>query len=253
MKKRNVIALGILAAALILLGFFATPLMRHARNTAWDAWVSVTARIFGIEGIAISDSALDTLAKTSMENIRLKAELTDYRRIKMQLGAPAFDSFQKISAQVVARPIDTLTSSYVINKGFADGITSGASVLFQGSVLIGFTKELSAHSATVQTLFHPSTSVTVETIPQQEKEVARGLLKSRYQTSLAVETIQRDSPVVLGQKVVTTSKGDLLPYGMIVGTVARILNPENQAYQKAILEVPYDSDAIDVVTVLVGP
>lgn len=253
MKKRNVIALGILTTILLGLGFFATPLMRHARNITWDAWVVFNARFFGVNGIEISDSALDTLAKKTMENIRLRAELGDYRRLKMQLGAPAFDSLRRVPAQVVARPIDTLTSSYVINKGIADGVSSEAPVLVQGSVLIGFTKELSQHSATVQTLFHPSTSVTVETIPKGEEKVARGLLKSHYQTSLSMETIQRDSPIAVGQKIVTTNKNIQLPYGMIIGTVASLSSPENEAYQTAVLDVPYDSDAIDAVTVLVAP
>ncbi len=253
MKKRNVIALSLLAGILLVLGFLTTPLMRHARNTVWDSWVMITARIFGIDGISISDSALDTLAKITMENIRLKAELSDYQRLKTQLGSSTFDSLQTIPAQVVARPIDTLTSSYIINKGIAEGISNGAPVLVQGSVLIGFIQNLSEHSATVQTLFYPSTSITVETIPKNEEKAARGILKSRYQTSLFMETIPRDALVYVGQHIVTTSKGNYLPYGMLIGSVVSLSNPENEAYQSAVLEVPYDSNAIDAVTVLVTP
>src|SRR3989338_10343252 len=112
MKQRNVVALSILGAILLGLGFFATPLMRHARGAVWDMWVQGNAKIFGIDGIDISDSALATLEKISMENIRLHAELGDYRRLKAQLGSPAFDTFKTVSAQVIARPIETLNSSY---------------------------------------------------------------------------------------------------------------------------------------------
>lgn len=253
MKKRNVIALSILAIVVFGLAFFATPLMRHARNAAWDSWIIINARIFGIDGISISASALDTLTKTTMENIRLKAELSDYQRLKTQLGSPTFDSLQAIPAQIVARPIDTLTSSYIINKGIAEGVSNGAPVLVQGSVLVGFIQNLSEHSATVQTLFHPSTSITVETIPNNEEKPARGILKSRYQTSLFMETIPRDALVHVGQHIVTTSKGNYLPYGMLIGSVSSLSNPENEAYQSAVLEVPYDTNAIDAVTVLVAP
>lgn len=253
MKKRNVIALSLLALVLLSLGFFATPLMQHVRQRAWDAWVLTTARIFGIRDAFISDRELSTLVATEMENIRLKAELGDYRRIKSQLGAPAFDSLRSIPAQVIARPIDTLTSSYIINKGIADGISIDAPVLIHGSVLIGFTKELSQHSAVVYTLFHPSTSLTVETVPTSDEKVARGLLKTQYQTSLSMETIPRDVPIHLGQDIVTTSKGEQLPYGMVVGKVQSLLNPEHEAYQSAMIDVPYDSDAIDAVIVLAAP
>lgn len=253
MKKRNVIALSLLAGILLALGFLTTPLMRHARSAAWDNWVTVAARVFGIRGISISDNALDTLTKITMENIRLKAELSDYQRLKTQLGSPPFDSMQALPAQVLARPIDTLTSSYIINKGIADGISNGAPVLVQGSVLLGFIQSLSEHSATVQTLFHPSTSITVETTANNEEKPARGILKSRYQTSLGMETIPRDALVHVGQHIVTTSKANYLPYGMLIGSVASLSNPENEAYQSATLEVPYDSNAIDAVTVLVTP
>lgn len=250
MKKRNVIALTILLIVIGGLGLYATPLMRNARHIAWDAVVKVTARVFGIEGIEVSTSALDTISKTTMENVRLKAELSDYIRLKTQLGAPAFDSLEAIPAQVIARPLDTLTSSYVINKGIADGISADTPVLVNGSVLLGFTKELSEHSAVVQTLFHPSTLVTVETVPLEEQKAARGLLKSHYQTSLSMETIPRDSAIAVGQNIVTTSKGELLPYGMVIGSVASLMSPENEAYKSAIIDVPYDSDAIDAVMVL---
>ena len=188
-----------------------------------------------------------------MENIRLKAELGDYARLKAQLGSETFGSLTTIPAHVIARPIDTLNSSYVINKGIADGIPSGAPVLVQGSVLIGFTRELSEHSAIVQTVFHPSTSVTVETIPNTEEKVARGLLKSQYQTSLSMETIPRDAPIAVGQKIITSSNGTTIPYGMILGSVASLTSPEHEAYQSAIIDVPYDSDNISAVRILLVP
>lgn len=250
MKKRNVIALVILIMIVGGVGFYATPLMRNARHITWDSIVTVTARVFGVDGISISPSALDTISNITMENIRLKAELSDYVRLKTQLGAPAFHSYTTIPAQVIARPIDTLTSSYVINKGIVDGVSVHAPVLVNGSVLLGFTKELSEHSAVVQTLFHPSTLVTVETVPSSEQKAARGLLKSHYQTSLSIETIPRDSAIEIGQHIVTTNKGELLPYGMIIGSVASLINPENEAYQSAVVDVPYDIDEIDAVMVL---
>lgn len=253
MKQRNVVALSLLAAILLGFGFFATPLMRHARGVVWDTWVRGNAKVFGINGIEISDSALETLAATSMENIRLKAELGDYTRLKAQLGSPSFGSLTTIPASIIARPIDTLNSSYVINKGIADGIPNGAPVLVQGSVLIGFTKELSEHSSIVQTVFHPSTSVTVETIPNAEEKVARGLLKSRHQTSLSMETIPRDAPIAVGQKIVTSSNGTGIPYGMILGSVASLVSPEHEAYQSAVIDVPYDSDSINAVRILLVP
>src|SRR3989344_3889139 len=101
MKKRNIAALVILGALLLGFGFLATPLMNHVRAKAWDAWVVANAKVFGIDGISISDSDLDTIGSLTNDTVRLHAELRDYRELKNQLGTPAFDSMHKIPVAII--------------------------------------------------------------------------------------------------------------------------------------------------------
>ncbi len=254
MKKHTIIALLILGAILLGLGFFATPLMKNARAFTWNMVVHASARVFGIGRVDISDTEIDIIKKFSMDNIRLSAELADYRKLKSQLGTPAFDTTKKVPAAIISRPIDSLTSQYVINKGIADGVSEGAPVVVMGSVLVGFTTKLSEHSSTVETLFSRNVSVTVETVSKDEGTAsARGLLQSRFQTSLEMNTIPRDASVTEGQSVVTSNKEQTIPYGMVIGTISSITKPENEAYQTAVVDVPYNVDALDAVVVLVAP
>lgn len=254
MKKPTIVALVVLGLLVLGLGFFATPLMKNARATAWNIVVTATARVFGLGKIDISDADIDVIQKLTKDNIRLTAELNDYRRLQEQLGIPAFDTMKKIPAAIVSRPIDALTSQYIINKGIADGVPEGAPVVVMGSVLIGFTKGLSSHSSTVETLFSRGTSVTVETVSTDEgSPSARGLLQSRFQTSLEMNTIPRDATVSVGQNIVTSHKEVAIPYGMVIGTIASVEKPENAAYQMAVVDVPYTIDALDGVIVLAAP
>ncbi|MDA1169276.1 MAG: rod shape-determining protein MreC [bacterium] len=254
MKKYTIIAITFLGVLVLSLGFFATPVMKHARGLAWDTLTIATARVFGIKRISISDADIDTIYKLTKDNVRLSAELTDYRRLKDQLGTPAFDSLRKIPAAIVSRPLDTLSSKYIINKGISDGVMEGAPVVIMGSVLIGFTKELSAHTSVVETLFSRNTSVTVETVSRDEEtSTARGLLQSKFQTSLEMNTIPRDANITVGQQVVTSNKEVMIPYGMIIGSIASLEKPENAAYQSAVVEVPYNIDSLDAAVVLVAP
>jgi rod shape-determining protein MreC len=254
MKKHSIIALLVLGLVVLGFGFFATPLMKNVRASAWNVLVITTARVFGIQKIDISDSDIDTIQKLTKDNARLTAELSDYRRLQEQLGTPAFDSMKKIPAAIISRPIDALNSQYIINKGIADGVPEGAPVVVMGSVVIGFTKGLSSHSSTVETLFSRDTSVTVETVSKDEgSPSARGLLQSKFQTSLEMNTIPRDASVAVGQSVVTSHKETTIPYGMIVGTIASLEKPENAAYQSAVVDVPYTIDALDAVVVLATP
>ncbi|MEK7500363.1 MAG: rod shape-determining protein MreC, partial [Patescibacteria group bacterium] len=159
-----------------------------------------------------------------------------------------------IPAAIVSRPLDTLSSQYIINKGISDGVTEGAPVVIMGSVLIGFTKELSTHSSVVETLYSRSTSVTVETVAKDDESPSmRGLLQSKFQTSLEMNTIPRDAKIAVGQQVVTSNKESNIPFGMVIGSIASLIKPENAAYQIAEIDVPYLIDSLDAVVVLVAP
>ena len=251
MKKRNVVALTILLLALLVAVFSFTPIMQHARNRTWDQIVRIVSIVFRISNASPSQSTEDQLKRLTMDNIRLTSELTDYKILRDQLAAPAFESMQPIYAHVISRPIDTLQSEYVINKGIAEGIGSGDAVVVNGSALVGFVSQLSLHSAVVQTVFNPSTSITVQTVVTDSGSTpASGLVTSRFQTSLSMGTIPRDASVTTGQSIVTTSNGEQIPQGIVVGTISSVSKPENEAYQQATIELPYTIDSVEAVTVL---
>jgi rod shape-determining protein MreC len=251
MKKGNRIAFGVLAVVVIALGVSFTPVMTHIRNRAWDIVVQSVTSIFHIKNTSSSQSLDDKLKQLTLDNIRLHSELNDYARLRDHLKAPAFDSMNSIPAHVISRPIDTLQSEYIINKGLSEGISEGNAVVVHGSALIGFISQVSLHSAVIQTVFHPKTSITAETVVTDSgKDPARGLITSVFQTSLKMGTIPRDATISTGQNVVTTSNGNLIPYGIVIGTVSVVSKPENEAYQQAVIQLPYNPDTVEAVTVL---
>lgn len=252
MKKRSKIALGILAITLIAIAASFTPIAQHVRNRTWDQLVHVVTVVFRLQESIPSQSTNDKLKQLTLDNIRLQSELIDYDRLRQQLSAPSFDGMQHVSAHVITRPIDTLQSEYIINKGIEEGMGTGDAVIVQGSALVGFISQVSLHSSVVQTIFHPKTSTTAETaITDSGATPARGLITSRFQTSLVMGTIPRDATLSIGQHVVTTSNGGQIPYGIVIGSIASISKPENEAYQQAVIQLPYNPDTIEAVTVLI--
>lgn len=252
MKKRSKIALGILVIILIAITASFTPIAQHVRNRTWDQLVHITTAVFNLQEPTPSQSTNDKLKQVTLDNIRLQSELTDYDRLRKQLLAPSFDGMQHISAHVITRPIDTLQSEYIINKGIEEGMGTGDPVVVEGSALVGFISQVSLHSAVVQTVFHPETSITAETtVTDSGATPARGLVTSKFQTSLMMGTIPRDATLAVGQNVITTSNGGQIPYGIVIGTIASISKPENEAYQQAVIQLPYNPDSIEAVTVLI--
>lgn len=254
MKKRNIIALSILLVILLTIAFFQTPIMDSIRGKVWNTVVKTSARITGLGAENLETTVSTQLEELRTENIRLKSQLADYERLKTQLGTPSFDSLRTIPAAIVGRPIDTFQSKVVINKGVQDGVVVGAPVVVFGSTLLGFVQEVEENSAMVNSLYIPTTHLTVETLPPNEETApARGLLKSQFYTTLKLTTVPRDMVLQEGLSVVTVSKDSFIPHGLLVGTVGRISSPEHEAYQEATIRVPYNIDTIDAVTVLVSP
>lgn len=242
-------AVGALAAIIVIFLALQTPLLNRARGLAWHSWITLVTRLWPVGALEVDNDTMEQLQRLTSENVLLKAELADYQRLKEQIGSPAMASYRAIPAEASARPLDAFGVSFIINRGVKDGITLHAPVVIYSSTLIGFISELGERTATVQLLLHPSTNLTVEALGETSP---RGLLVSRHYTSLVMTTIPRDAHITAGQDVVT-SASDTVPTGLRVGTVGVSRSEENQAYQEASLVLPYDPDQIRAVTIIVAP
>ncbi|MEX0650020.1 MAG: rod shape-determining protein MreC [Candidatus Andersenbacteria bacterium] len=254
MKSRTIVALGALAALLLVLAFFQTPVMRTARLATWSAVTALVGKAGGLGDVEPAPEVYTQINRLQAENIRLKAQLRDYVRLQTQLGSPAFESYQPVAARIVGRPIDTFQSQVVVNKGIRDGVSIGSPAVIHGSVLIGFITEVNERSAVVTSLLHPQTNLTAETVPtDSEKPAARGLLQARHFTSLHLTTIPKDIELIEGESVITTAREGAVPAGLTIGSLTNILSLEHEAYQEARVVLPYDIDRLDAVVLLVAP
>lgn len=254
MQKRNITAISILVCIVAALAFLQTPIMSHARQRAWLMWMRTTASIFGLGAIEADETVIEQLQQLRLENIRLRAQLGDYDRLRQQLGTLPLSASRLVPAATIGRPIDSFRSQYLINKGRRQGVTQGAPVVTGGSVLVGFINLANDETSVVQSLLNPATNLTVEAVPLADAKatpLARGLLQSYHYTTLVVTTIPKDTPVEVGQAIVTVSKEAGIPYGLVIGTVAQISSQEHEPYQEARLKLPYDLDQVDAVQVIV--
>lgn len=249
MQRRNQIALAVLIVILVGLLSLQTPILRGARSAAWQGWIAVITSLVPVGRLAIDNDVTTQLETLTSENVRLQAELKDYQQLREQLGSPAFASYRVIGAEVAARPLDAFGVSFVINRGAKEGVTLQAPVVVYGSTLIGFVSELYEHSAQVTLLLHPSTNLSVEMVNESNP---KGLLIGRQYTSLAVTTIPRDATINSGDEVVTVARENV-PVGLRVGRIGTTLREENQAYQEAVLILPYDPGKLRAVHVIVEP
>ena len=253
MKQREKVLLVIGAALVGGLLLMQTPLLQQARAATWQVVVAVTGKTFRVGLLDVPRNVTDQLNELRAENVRLQAELVDYRRLRAQLDVPAASEYRQIPAAIVGRPVDTFRSQYVINKGADDGVILGAPAITQSSTLVGVVSELSASTAVVQLLFHPETNLTAEVIRPEGAEgpLPRGLVVGERYTSLVLTTVPRDVKLESNMPVVTVADEQEIPYGLMIGSVGKVLTSESDAYQEASLKLSFDPDGLDALTILV--
>jgi rod shape-determining protein MreC len=194
-------------------------------------------------------SLAEQVQHLSLENERLKAEQRYFETLQRQLRVLTLAHFESQPALVVGRPLDTLRSQLVVNRGRSDGVVLNAPVVAYDGVLIGFVREVLDDTAVVTLLFHPEAAVAAEVLGEGE-HIVRGLVTGKHYTAVWLTTVPRDQRLARSQRVVTAAQDGRVPYGLLIGSVADIEQDEAQAYQSASLTLPYDADDIEVVTIL---
>jgi len=225
--------------------------MRVSREKLWAVWTKGVATVWRVNDANTSSSEQGRLDQLLAENIRLKAELRDYRVLKQQLEAPALVDFKAIPAAVAGRPIDTFQSQLIVNRGAGQGVVIGAPVVIQSSTLVGFVTELSESTAVITLLFHPSTTIAAEAINEDiEVPAATGLAEGSNYTAVKLTTVPRDLSLQVGQVVVTRGTPGVVPTGLVIGKIKEVISGETEIYQEATIEVSYDLDELRAVTLL---
>lgn len=252
MGKRGKIFTGLLGVLAAVLLIFQTPVLTRARGLAWDAWVSTVGRLANVGELRVEPDVLTQLQTLQSENTRLTADLRRFQRLEKQIGSSTLAGFQQIPARVAARPSDTFASEYVLNRGTKDGVASGAPVTVYGSTLAGFVSELSAHSSVVTLLLSPVNALPVEVVGGELSDVqVRGLAQGNHFTSVILSTVPRDQKLISGMQVVTAGEEPMVPHGLVVGSVGEILSTDRDAYQSAVIALPYDPGVLEAVTIII--
>ncbi len=251
MTKRSKIFIIILALAIIVLLWLQTPLMDKARDIAWNNWVGLMGRIWQIGPLTVPNNVAEQIGSLVAENARLKAECQDYQEIMKQLGSIPRAGFREIDARISAQPLDAYHAQLIINRGAQDGLILGAPAVIQNSIVVGFVSQLFEETAVLQLLFSPQSTFPAEVIADEDS--GKGLVQGRSYTSVEMITIPRDVEVKTGQQVVTATQEGLVPYGLVVGQIGETKDEQYEPYQRARLNLPYDTSELRAVTVLIAP
>lgn len=230
---------------------------------------AVMGRIFSKPTNAINNlfSDINHLEDTFTENKRLKAKVDSLAEAQAELSVikaennqlkeeldlrSTLTEYTTISGTVISRNPDGWIDQIIIDRGSSDGLERGMSVLSSNG-LIGRVAEVSPTSSKV-TLLSTSEPSSILTSTQiiQEDETIFGVLTGydNDRKMLIMGQVTSDSTIEIGQEVVTSGLGGVVPKGLLVGTVAELSLDGHGLGQRVYIEPATDFKDIQFVTII---
>lgn len=197
---------GIMQVATPVLSLFAQPAQAWSDVRSW--WNDV--------GQMRADNARlrqenDALKHWQSVAVAMEAENKELRRL---IGYQPVAETAYIGARIIGYNESAIGHSLLIDSGFDDGVRAHQAVIGADG-MIGRTTDVSPHSARVLLLTDMNARVPVVGATSREK----AMLAGTGEAMPALRFVGSDSRLAVGELLVTSEDGGVLPAGIAVGTV----------------------------------
>lgn len=175
------------------------------------------------------------------ENNRLRS-LLDYKSAHQQ--------YQLCMGSVISRDYGTWSNTMIIDIGTSEGVAKDMPVVVPGGV-VGFISDVYPHSARVQLLTDPRTSIgaIVQRPESRVSSVVRG--NGNVPTEPQFVNIAKDADILEGDKLVTSGFGSIYPKGLFIGTIVSIHQNDNDFVKYAVIRPGADFSKLEEVFVII--
>lgn len=190
------------------------------------------------------------LAGLTVENLRLREVEAENTRLRSLLNFPQHNpSYDYIGSQVVGRVVASEPSnavqSILIDLGSENGIHPGMPVVTERG-LVGRITEVYGKAARVLLVTDSTSGVNA----MLQNSRLRGILRGRAGQPPVMDYLPQDTPVSVGDIVVTSGEGGNFPSGVPVGQVIEVERNDVEMFQRAIVRTTVDFDTLETVLVV---
>ncbi|EKE25360.1 MAG: hypothetical protein ACD_5C00194G0002 [uncultured bacterium] len=182
------------------------------------------------------------------ENSTLKDVEKENSILREQLGLLPRDHYDLASAFVISQDPNGTGNWLEINKGSADGISKGNSVIVSKGILIGRVQEVGLKTSKITLLTNPNSTVNVTSL----KNGTKGVVKGEYGLGIIFDMILQTDAIEVGDEVITSGIGGDIPRGLYVGTVQEVHPSDDHLFQQAVISSPVETSKLDVLFVIKG-
>ena len=274
--RRSWLPLGLFVLGLLLLVFgeagYLTP-VENALHYVLDPLQRVFARTAAVTGdlfqtvrqvrelrVRVEELQAQVDALT-VENVRLREYEADVQQFRAMLNfVSEYPISVPLGADVIGREacatfpcgevVGTDPNPYLryvtINVGTLQGVKVGMPVVSNGPGLVGRIAQVGPRTAKVQLLTDPESAVA--TLLQTSR--VTGLVVGKPDGTLRMEYIPQEESISVGDIVLTSGLGGVMPKGLVIGQVAEVQQMDYALFQAAIVRPAIDFSRMELVLVI---
>lgn len=274
MWERRVMAIGLLVLALLVLAA-GYRLLRAGFGRACDDFLYPYLRLERISSSRLSDQSLLAYSRTELaeklealqnqnRNLSLQASaaenlLQENEKLRKIAGFSPPQTWSSLKAEVILRDPMMWRERFTIDRGEADGVTTGAAVIDISPdgrpMLIGVIERVGKHTSTVQTLYNSALRIAARFGENRTVGFVNAGGNPRGDGLLSVGYLPREVHYRHNESAVTTGFERGIPAGIVIGELSSVEEPASQfssrPYLSGWLKPAADFDNVRFVVIAV--
>ena len=187
----------------------------------------------------------------TMENIELQQERYELNNLRelYELDAQYLD-YEMVGARIIAKDSGNWFHSFVINKGYEDGLSMDMNVL-AGSGLVGRISDVGPHWSKVLSIIDDSSNVSGQVLSTSDNLIITGDLKQFEDGVVPFEKLVDSADRVSeGDKIVTSDISDKFLPGILIGYISTISKDSNNLTKSGLITPAVDFEHLQEVLII---
>lgn len=233
------------------LGYVVVP-FQNGINTVGE-WASL--QIAGFQSkkelIRENEELQKEVADLKAQNSNLIQEQEEAERLRSLYALDLeYSEYEKVAAQVIGKDPGNWYSTFLINRGTADGVEVDMNVIAEGG-LVGIVTETGSHWATVRSIIDDSSNVSATVTSISQNCTVTGDLQMMDSGKIRfIQLTDKEKKVGEGDKVVTSSVSNKFLKGILIGYISEVEDDSNNLTRNGTIIPAVNFDDIQEVLVI---
>lgn len=181
----------------------------------------------------------------AVEAARSRQSMLENGTLRAMLKLPALTDHRLIAADVIGKTTTQQRNYATINKGQADGVREGMSVISDAG-LVGIVIGASEHFAVLQLLINRDTRVSAKV----QRTRVDGIIQWEGENILVFKNVPRTLDVQVGDRILTSNYSPRYPANIVIGKVSQSTDEPNTLFRRIVVEPSVNFSTLEQVFVV---